>query len=152
MLSMILCCTRDATSQPMITADKLEKYEGGPTPPPQKRLHITICSTGAIRFNRNFHARMGKPPAVYLYYDRVAGVIAIEPVHSFRMPSAFPVMEHSGGFRINAAPFCKHYGIRVDATERFTHPEPSNDNRRWLFKLSDTVTVRNLRGRRKKKE
>lgn len=136
----------------MIIADRLEKFEGGPTPPPQKRLHVTISSTGAIRFNRNFHANMGKPPAVYLYYDRAAGVIAIEPVHSFRMPSAFPLLENQGGYRINAAPFCRHYGIRVDATERFIHPELAPDGRRWLLKLSDTVTVRNLRGKRRKTE
>ena len=56
-------------------------------------------------------------------------------------------LKSSVGYRINASPFCKHFGIRLDATERFTHPEIRDG--KLMLKLGETVIVR--QNRRKKK-
>ena len=74
----------------------------------------------------------------------------IEPVSSLRLPAAFPVkLKTSVGWRINAAPFCKHFNIRIDSTERFIAPDLRDDGSLQL-KLSETVTIRQIR--RKKKQ
>lgn len=127
----------------MITAEKLEKFQGGPTPPPNVRLNVTIDKNSVIRINRVCYRKLGNPTAVYLYYGREECVIGIEPVHSYRLPSAFPLKETTnGGWRINAAPFCRHYGIRIDSTERFVNPDFDANGKRLVMKLSETVTVK----------
>ena len=136
----------------MIIFGKLEKFTGGPTPSPRERMHVTINKGGLIRLNENCYRRLGKPEAVYLYYSKEDTVIGIEPVHSFRMPSAFPVKPTSSGRRIQASPLCKHYGIRIDSTERFVNPEFSRDGKQLLLKLTETVTVKQVRRRKTKCE
>jgi hypothetical protein len=136
----------------MIIIGKLEKFMGGPTPSSRERIHVTINKGGLIRLNENCYRRLGKPEAVYLYYSKEDGVIALEPVHSFRMPMAFPLKPTSCGRRIQASPLCKHYGIRIDSTERFINPEFSPDGKKLLLKLTDTVTVRQTRKRKAKSE
>ena len=129
----------------------LEKFMGGPTQSPHDRVYVTINKENVIGINANCYRLLGKPPAVYLYYSRPDNVIAIEPCHSPRMPAAFPVKEKTSvGWRINASPFCKHYGIRLDSTERFIKPDLSPDGKMLILKLSETVTIKQLR--RKKKE
>jgi len=51
------------------------------------------------------------------------------------------------GGRINASPFCKHFNIRLDSTQRFLKPD-LRDGRLHL-KLSETVTVRQIRRKKK---
>lgn len=131
----------------MMITGKLEKFTGGPTPSAHDRLHITINRGGMIRLNMNAWRLIGKPPAVYLFYSREDHIIGIEPVHSFHMPTAFPLKEISNGRRIQASPFCKHFGIRIDTTERFVRPELSNDGKLLLLKLTETVTVKQVRRR-----
>lgn len=130
----------------MIISGKLEKFMGGPTQSTHDRIHITISKEHVIGMNNNCYRLLGKPPAVYLHFSREDAIIAIEPVHSFRMPSAFPVKpKNSVGWRINAVPFCKHYNIRMDSTERFVYPEFTLDGKMLLLKLTETVTVRQFR-------
>ena len=136
----------------MIIIGKLEKFTDGPTPSPRERMHVTINKGGSIRLNENCYRRLGKPDAVYLYYSKEDQVIALEPVHSFRMPMAFPVKPTTSGRRIQASPLCKHYGIRIDSTERFVNPEFSSDGKQLLLKLTETVTVKQLRKRKAKSE
>jgi len=134
----------------MIIVGKLEKFMGGPTQPPQKRVHVTINKDNVIRLNDRCYGMLGKPPAVYLHFSRADSLIAIEPVHSHRMPAAFPVKQSgNNGWLISASPFCKHYNIRIDATERFVNPEQSRDGKMLLLKLTETVTTKNLRVKRK---
>jgi hypothetical protein len=112
--------------------------------------HVTIGKENVIGLNQKCYELLGKPPAVYLYYSREDSLIAIEPVHSHRMPAAFPVKQKTHcGWRINASPFCKHYDIRIDSTERFINPELSSDGKRLLLKLTQTVTTKNLRVKKK---
>ncbi|MCA1590368.1 MAG: hypothetical protein LC734_08280 [Acidobacteria bacterium] len=123
-----------------------EKFLGGPTQSMHDRLHVTINKENVIGLNQNCYRMLGKPPAVYLYYSRAKDIIAIEPVPSPRLPLAFPVkMKTHVGWRINASPFCKHFNIRLDSTERFINPELSLDGMQLLLKLNETVTVRQIR-------
>ena len=125
-----------------------EKFLAGPTPSAAKRLHVTLNANSVISLNNNVYNLMGKPEAVCLYYSRTRDTIGIVPV-SPRMNEAFPVKPHlNTGWRISAAPFCRHFGIRVDSTFRFVDPEIQGV--KLLLKLSHVVsvaTVRKGRGR-----
>jgi hypothetical protein len=130
----------------------LEKFTGGPNKPAQFRMRVTLRgTTGVLSFNKNAYQQLGRPPAVYLYFSRVRDLIAIEPVQSLKMPAAFPVLEKGiSGYRINAAPFCRHYGIRLETTVRFIAPEMRNG--RLELKLAETISVAQARRPRKGKE
>src|SRR5688572_1261922 len=107
-----------------ITDREFEKFLGGPTPRKDDRVYVTIDKRYVISLNKNLYQLLGKPAAVYLHYSRMNDVIAVEPMDNPRLPAAFPLSERSGGgWRINASPFCKHFGIRLDPTERFIHPD-----------------------------
>lgn len=93
---------------------------------------------------------MGKPAAVYLYFSRTRDLIAVEPVHSLNMPESFPILTKSTGYRVNAASFCRHFGIALDRSLRFIDPE-FRDGKLEL-KLADTVSVAQVRKRLKKDE
>ena len=99
--------------------------------------------------NANCYRQLGKPPAAYLYYSRPDDTIVVEPVESHRMPASFPVKAmHRSGWRIDAAPFCRHHNIRLDSTERFVAPEIEGG--RLFLKLGQTVTVSRPVAKRKR--
>ena len=130
----------------------LEKFLGGPNKPAQFRMRVTLrAATGVLSFNRNTYNQLGKPAAVYLFFSRVRDLIAVEPVQSLNMPAAFPVLEKgTSGYRINAAPFIRHFGIRLDTTVRFINPDINNG--RLELKLSETISVAKARRPRKGRE
>jgi len=133
---------------PAILDRKFEKFLGGPTQPPDSRVHVSMDSRGVITLNATCYKMLGKPVAANLYFSRADDTIAIEPVESQRLPTAFPFRPNSTARYLNAAPFCRHFGIKLDATQRFTAPE-IRDGALHL-KLSDTVTIkRERRGRRR---
>ena len=76
-------------------------------------------------------------------------MIAIEPAENLRFSAVFPIKEQNkGSLFIQAAPFCSHFGIRIDETLRFIEPEIRDGC--LQLKLRETVVVRNMR--RKKKD
>lgn len=86
-------------------------------------MHVTINKINVITLNKNAHRLLGKPAAVYLFFSREQDTIAVEP-SSARLPESFPVLEkNSSGWRINVAPFCRHFGIDIDTTLKFIAPE-----------------------------
>lgn len=125
----------------------LEKFRGGPNKPAQFRMRVTLSKVNVLSFNRNVWQRMGKPDAVYLYFSRTRDMIAVEPVRSLNMPDAFPVLTKSTGYRVNAASFCRHFGIRLDRTLRFIDPDLRDG--KLELKLADTVSVEQVRKRQK---
>lgn len=125
----------------------LEKFTGGPNKPAQFRMRVSLNQHGVLTFNRNAYNELGKPAALNLYFSRVRDVIALEPVQSINMPAAFPVLEkNSSGYRINAAPFCRHYGIRLDSTVQFIAPELRNG--KLELNLAETISVAQIRRRK----
>lgn len=117
---------------------KFEKYRGGPNVAAGARLHVTLARNGRLFFNRRVHDLLGRPAAVYLYFSRADDQIAVEP-SSPQLPESMPVFENKNGRRVNAAPFCRHFGIKLDTTEKFIRPEIADGA--LILKLSETVTV-----------
>ena len=77
---------------------KFEKFIAGPTQPPEQRIHVTMDKRNVIQMNKRCYREIGKPPAVYLHFSRVDDTIAVEPVHSYNLPSAFPVRSRRKDF------------------------------------------------------
>lgn len=99
-----------------------------------------------ILLNRNVYHLLGKPAAVYLNFSRTRDIIAVEPA-SPRLPESFPVIANPCNWRINAAPFCRHFGIDIDTQLKFIRPEIEGNA--LYLKLSETVSVG---GRKRKKK
>ncbi len=125
---------------------EFERFQGGASEAASKRIHVTISPAHLILLNRNIYNHLGKPAAVYLNYSRTRDIIAIEPA-SPRLPATFPVLQSGHGWRINAAPFCRHFGINIDTQLKFIHP--NIEGTALLLKLSETVSVG---GRSRKKK
>ncbi|HQZ95918.1 MAG TPA: hypothetical protein PLP21_06335 [Pyrinomonadaceae bacterium] len=123
-----------------------EKYTGGPTKPPGERIHITINKKGLLMMNRNVHKLLSNAEAVELMFNRKDGVIGISPAHA-QLSEAFPVVDKGGSFGINASPFCRHFGIKVQGTEAFVNPE-IDDTGVLELNLATTVSI----GHRKRRE
>ena len=123
-----------------------ETFLGGPNEAISKRLHVTISPAHLILLNRNMYFELGRPEAVRLAFSRVRDTIAIEPA-SPRLNETFPVIATGLSFRINAAPFCRHFNIRVDTTLKFIRP--NREARTLYLNLSETISVG--RGKRNKK-
>ncbi len=101
---------------------EFERYRGGATEAAQKRIHVTINPQKLILLNRNMYHLLGKPDAVHLNFSRTSDTIAIEPA-SPRLSDTFPVVANNFNWRINAAPFCRHFGIDIDTTLKFIQPD-----------------------------
>ena len=135
----------------MVTLDRqCEKFMGGPEIAYAERVHVTISPKGAIFINQKAHGLMGRPLAVYLYFNRQKDMIILEPTAALTANNAFQLRDTTGrgGRHIFASPFCKHFGIRPDKTEKFISPETDAIGRLYL-KLAETITV--TRGPRKKR-
>ena len=115
-----------------------ERFNGGPNEDRSKRLHVTITPQRLLRINRNVYQQLGKPDAVRLYYSPKRDTIGIE-VASHRLNGAFPVLPCGPSYRINAAPFLRHYNIRIDTTIKFANPEIVGNE--LFLNLADIVSV-----------
>lgn len=126
----------------MNTIDRqCEKFLGGPTVAFSERVHVTIDKTGKIFLNAKAHRMMGRPQAVYLYFNRVKDLMILEPAQVGGATAAFTLKDGGHGSRmVYAKPFCKHFNIRVEGTQRFIEPEADAAGRLFL-KLSETVNV-----------
>ena len=128
---------------------------GGPTPAFNERVHVTLSRRGDLFLNARAHARMGKPLAVYLYYNRVTDTIILEPTDVLSANNAFllrqdPTKKTNARF-IRANPFGKHFNILPESTIRFLTPEVDAVGRMYL-KLYETVIIASPnKGKGKKK-
>jgi hypothetical protein len=102
-----------------------------------------------IYLKGNCHRLLGRPEAVKLFFNRGKDRIAIKPGHA-RLADVFPLKEKSGYFLLHASPFCRHFGIRLNATEKFVNPEIDNEGILHLD-LATTVNVSGVRRRKKSK-
>lgn len=134
----------------MIHVDDLEKFMGGPTPPPRTVPVVSINHVSVLMLNKVAYEKLGSPESVFLHFSRSKNIIVIEPAHSPRMAGAFPVKQQTPvNWRINAAPFCTHYGIHVESTERFTNDDIGNNGQSLVLRLTETVSVKHIRRRKK---
>lgn len=130
-----------------------EKFMGGPTVPYKERVHITLDTGGRIFLNQKAHKMMGKPLAVYLYYNRSKDMIILEKTDALTSGNAFVFKDGGYSARILwAGPFCKHFKIRVQGTVKFLDPTTDALGNLYL-KLSETINVSaGKRPRRRKSE
>lgn len=126
-----------------------EEFKGGPNLPNRDRIHVTMNERGLVYINGNCHRLLGRPEAVKLFFNRAKDRIAIKPAHA-RLADAFPLTAKSGYYLLKASPFCRHFGIRLSATEKFVNPEIDNEGILHLD-LSTTVNVSGVRRKRKSK-
>jgi len=131
----------------MVMERDFERFQGGANEAISKRLHVTISPAKLILLNRNLFNALGKPGAVFLCFSRVRDTIAIEPA-SARRPEAFPVVTTGVSWRINSAPFCRHFNIEVDTTLKFIKPEIV-DGALYL-KMNETISVGGRKRRKRK--
>jgi hypothetical protein len=129
---------------------KCEKFMGGPKVPSRELAHVTIGPRGTMFLNQKAQTLMGRPLAVYLYFNREKDMIILEPTAALTAREAFSLRGVKGmsGRYISANPFCKHLNIRPDATLRFTNPNVDAVGRMYL-KLNETVRVPRPRRRKK---
>jgi hypothetical protein len=123
-----------------------EIFRGGPNEAISKRLYVTISPANLILLNRNIYIQMGRPEAVHLGFDRARDIIAIEPANP-RFNDTFPLVANPSNWRINAAPFCRHFGIRIDTTLKFICPELVGNT--LHLKLREVVSVARTKRRKK---
>ena len=84
---------------------------------------------------------MGKPLAVYLYYNRSKDMIILERTDAITSNNAFVFRDSQHSSRtIWAGPFCKHFNIRVQGTVKFLVPATDALGNLYL-KLSETSNV-----------
>src|SRR5687768_721838 len=124
----------------MMLTREHEKFIGGPTVASRERVHVTISRKAILFLNAKVYSLMGKPPAVYLYFSRQQDQIVVEPATSVQMPASFPVRNMMSGWKVHTSPFCKHFGIKLDGTEKFIRPEVDSNGRLYL-NLSETVRI-----------
>ena len=98
-----------------------ERFTAGPATPKNERLYVSINSSGLMLINRKMYEEFGAPDAAVLLFDRKNSVIGLCPAHR-ELKDAFPIKQKDGYWFIQAAVFCKHYGIRVEKTEQFVSP------------------------------
>lgn len=125
---------------------EFERFRGGPNEALSSRLYVSISPAHLILLNRNMYHRLGKPEAVHLGFSRERDIIAIEPA-SPRLSDAFPVVKNPMNWRINAAPFCRHFGIHIDTQLKFVSPEIIGNT--LHLNLGETVSVGGRKRRKK---
>ena len=86
-----------------------------------QQLRVTFQTKGAIALNPAAFEALGSPEAVELLYadrDRLVGIRATDPSTSH----AYTPRQHKHGRArsIAARAFFSHYGIRVEATRRYS--------------------------------
>ena len=126
-------------------AEYWETFRAGPTRSIRDRVHVTISDKGVILLNRNAHKMLGSPEAAVLLFNKADGKIGINPAHA-QLAEAFPVREKHGYWIINAAPFCRYFGINVVRTEAFVRPEVDPQG---ILRL-DLATTVSVAGRKRK--
>jgi len=104
-----------------------ETFYGGEFPrngSDKTTLSVSIGRGHIIRFNMATQHALGDPEAVMLKFDRLESLIGIEPV-KIGTEGSFLIKKTAANGRdrrINAASFCRNFGISIERTERFAQP------------------------------
>ncbi len=133
----------------MVMDKEWEKFHGGPTAPRDKRMHAAVTRQGQIIINENIFRLIGKPDAVYIYFNRARKQIALEST-SARFSEAFPVKPmKTSGYRIQAALFMRHHGIRITERLKFARPDIGPGGQ-LILDLTHTVVAEGTKRQKKK--
>ncbi len=95
------------------------EFQGKPNRMDKDAARVTLSSRGVFLLNAKAFEAMDAPAAVTLLFDENNSVIGLKPADP-RRPNAFPVRQKGKhNHTINASPFCKHFGIKVERTVLF---------------------------------
>lgn len=100
-------------------SDYWEKFTAGPNLAKDVREYVTIDKRGVILMNRLVHKKLGSPVAVALFFNKRHSMIGMVKADK-ELKEAFPVAAKGGSYILHALPLCKHYGIEIVGTQRFT--------------------------------
>ncbi|MEP6944687.1 MAG: hypothetical protein ABJA02_02135 [Acidobacteriota bacterium] len=127
-----------------------QTFRGGPTKAYKNGVGVSINKVGHITLSRGAYQLIGDPSHVLMHYDdrnSVIGVTRTEP----GTPGAFAVRLRPGGCgcTIYITPFCRHFRIQMEGTERFDAPELGPDGvLRLDLKRTHRVAQQNPRSKR----
>lgn len=130
-------------------ARHFERFMDGPWKSSRDNIHVTLNNKGVFHLNRKAFELLGSPDAVALSFDKATSTIGLEKVQP-RLTEAFPLLKFQDmAWRINAIPFYRYCGIRLEGTEAFQEPEINNDGL-LMLDLRHTRRVHGGGGKRKK--
>ena len=89
-------------------------------------IYVSMNREGAISLNQTAYKRLGEPPAVHLFFDRVNNRIALKPTIA-AMRNAYPVGKRERGRLIYAKRLLVEYGIDLPETVEFKDAEIDPD-------------------------
>ena len=126
--------------------DQWEVFTAGPTKPGEDRLYLSINQKGQIFINRRAVEALGSPEAVELLFSKPTTKIGIRRV-SPKMTNAFPLKDRPDGNAkmIQASPFCRNHGIKVQGTVAFNQVE-LNEDAMLILDLTNTSRVSRVPG------
>ena len=121
------------------------EFEGRPNGAARGDVRVTLNHKKVFVLNGKAVEVLGHPPAVKLFFDEARKIVGIkpgDPTHrnSFKL-KGYRTSRHR---MITAAPFCTHFGIKVDSTVLFQVIDLEGD----MLTLDITKTVRVGRGSR----
>ena len=119
-----------------------EEFDGGEYREQKLRMRVTLNASFNLYFGVNAFQVLGRPEAVKLFFDAADSRIGVKAVPPG--PKTFRLVRATGEgdyFNARAYTFCKHYGIKPEATIEFQNVEISADG----FMVLDLKTARRLR-------
>jgi len=124
-----------------------ERFRGGLTRAENTVFAITINDKNVITFNKYAREKLGHPEGVLLLFEKKESIIGVVPV-SMKDKDAFPMKPKGGGqnYVVHAAPFCRHFGIVIERTEKFDHVDLDNEG---ILRL-DLKSTHDVSNRRKR--
>lgn len=116
-------------------------FRGGESRPSNTRLSVSINAKNVLTLNRYTRKILGDPEWVLVMFDKRESVIGLMKTHPGDK-DGFQVKPKGGGqnYVIHIAPFCRHHGIFIEATERFAQPGLSPEGYLTLD-LKNTINV-----------
>jgi len=123
-------------------------YRGGPTKAAAEVTNVSIDARHVIALNRRAMKLLEGAEAVVLMFEEQNSIIGIVPTNKLN-PEGFPVLQkHPCTWIIYAAPFCRHFRISVDRTERFDDPRLDDEGvLRLDLKHTHNVSLRKRRAK-----
>ena len=107
-----------------------ENFDDGPVRSTKERIHITLNGEGKIFFNKKAWEALGSPDGVALMYDRRQKLIGVRASLLNRRETYLLRRKQRkfSGWVINAANFCRRFGINPSETLAFSDAKVDNDS------------------------
>lgn len=121
------------------------EFEGRQTAAGRNEIRVSLNRKKVFVLNPKAYKALGNPEAVKLFFDEGRKVIGMRAATA-ELSNAFSLKRGGSGRHqiVLAAPFCTHFGIRVEGTVKFLNPEMDGD----MLTLDITKTVNVTRGSR----